>query len=289
MTKRKGQEVAEMYEYDGNLESYLDRIGTNKPLSIDEERKLATQLKKGDLDARDRLVEANLRFVVSVAMKYRGKGLSISDLISVGNLGLIKATEHFDESLGYKFISYGVWWIRQAIQQALYDQTRIIHQPWNRIGKMIKFSKFADEFRAKHERNPSAQELADEFDMTEQAVLQHQGSNNRVASLDRPMLEDGDPLLDITPDETQVSPDEEVTQKILGEKMREIVDNLGVREADIIRQYYGIDCEAKTLEEIGETYSLTRERVRQIKQKALKQLRYRCKEAKVSSLDLFDL
>lgn len=275
--------TGEKRETDINVDIYLDTIGKTLPLSQQEEVSLAAKSKLGDLKARNRLIEANLRFVVSVAAKYRGKGLPLSELICAGNMGLIKAVEYFDESRGFKFISYAVWWIRQSIQNALYEQTRIIHQPWNRIGKMNSFLKFSEEFKKNFERKPTTKEIADEFGMPEERVLDHQVSNQWVMSLDAPMTEDGNPLSETVADESQIPSDEKALNVVIREKMIKAVNTLEDRDAEIIRLYFGLDGDSKTLEEIGQVYGLTRERVRQIKAKALKTLKYRFKAESILS------
>jgi RNA polymerase primary sigma factor len=270
---------------DLDISYYLDSLGEVSRVSPEEEAALTIRIREGDIDARDQLVEANLPFVVSVAVKYRGRGVPLADLISAGNLGLIKATELFDETRGFKFISYAVWWIRQSIQQALNETTRMIRQPENRIDAMARFLRFAEEFRKINERSPSDEEIAAEFDLKEDKILALKMSNQKVTSLDRPILEEGSSLMALVPDESSLAPDAAVTHSVLRERIDEVIATLSHREAEVIRQYFALDGEAKTLQEIGEELGLTRERVRQIKARALDRLRFRFRAANLSLED----
>jgi len=273
--------LVDTLEPDTNVHIYLESIGDTPPLSFEEEAALTIRIRGGDRGARDRLVTANLRFVVSVAAKFRGRGVPFADLICAGNVGLIKATENFDETLGFKFISYAVWWIRQAIQQTIYEYTRIVHQPWNRITMMGKVTRFKAEFRQLRERSPTDRELAEEFECEESKIRGLLVSSQFEKSLDSPINEEGRSLSDILEDGSQESPDAGVIQMSLIERMAEVVATLDERESDVINLYFGLSGEGKTLQEIGEKFGLTRERVRQIKMKALKKMRFRLKEKEV--------
>ena len=257
------------------LDQYLQEIGQIALLKPEQEVDLARRIKQGDQDALHMLTRANLRFVVSVAKKYQGQGLSLADLINEGNYGLIKAAQRFDETRGFKFISYAVWWIRQAILQALAEQSRVVRLPLNRIGTISKIRKTSALLSQKHERAPNHQELADalELDVDKiQEALQHTG---RHLSMDAPFNEDDDnSLLDILPDDDEQSPDDTLLDESLKIDIERALSLLHPREAEITRLYFGIGREHPlTLEEIGQRFSLTRERVRQIKEKALRKLR----------------
>ena len=257
------------------LDQYLQEIGQISLLKPEQEVDLARRIKQGDQEALHMLTRANLRFVVSVAKKYQGQGLSLADLINEGNYGLIKAAQRFDETRGFKFISYAVWWIRQAILQALAEQSRVVRLPLNRIGTISKIRKTSALLSQKHERAPNHQELADalELDVDKiQEALQHTG---RHLSMDAPFNEDDDnSLLDILPDDDEQSPDDTLLDESLKIDIERALSLLHPREAEITRLYFGIGREHPlTLEEIGQRFSLTRERVRQIKEKALRKLR----------------
>lgn len=257
------------------LDQYLQEIGQIPLLTPAEEVTLAQRIKQGDQEALHRLTRANLRFVVSVAKKYQGQGLTLADLINEGNYGLIKAAQRFDETRGFKFISYAVWWIRQAILQALAEQSRVVRLPLNRIGTISKIRKAGARLAQVHERPPNIEELAAELDVDVEKVreaLQHTG---RHLSMDAPFNdEDDNSLLDVLPDEEDTAPDEILLDESLKIDIERALSQLHEREAEITRLYFGIGREHPlTLEEIGQRFGLTRERVRQIKEKALRKLR----------------
>ena len=243
-----------------SLDKYLQEIGKVDLLTPQEEIDLARRIKKGDQKALEKLTKANLRFVVSVAKQYQNQGLSLGDLINEGNLGLIKAAKRFDETRGFKFISYAVWWIRQSILQALAEQSRIVRLPLNRVGALNKIGKAFSTLEQEFEREPSASELAEELDMSMDAPFA-QGEDNR--------------LLDVIQDLRQPAPDFQLMEESLKVEVRRALNTLSDREAQVIRLYFGLDQEhSLTLEEIGEKFNLTRERVRQIKEKAIRRLRH---------------
>ncbi len=257
------------------LDQYLQEIGQIALLTPQEEVDLARRFKKGEQEALHRLTRANLRFVVSVAKKYQGQGLTLADLINEGNYGLIKAAQRFDETRGFKFISYAVWWIRQAILQALAEQSRVVRLPLNRIGTISKIRKTSARLAQTHERQPNIEELAKELEVDVEKVreaLQHTG---RHLSMDAPFNEDDDnSLLDVLPDDEDTSPDDTLMDESLKIDIERALSLLHPREAEITRLYFGIGREHPlTLEEIGQRFGLTRERVRQIKEKALRKLR----------------
>ncbi len=257
------------------LDQYLQEIGQIPLLKPEEEVELARRIKQGDPTALHKLVRANLRFVVSVAKKYQGQGLTLADLINEGNYGLIKAAQRFDETRGFKFISYAVWWIRQAILQALAEQSRVVRLPLNRIGTISKIRKMSAKLQQDLERPPNIDELAAELDISPDKVreaLQHTG---RHLSMDAPFNdEDDNSLLDVLPDEADIPPDEYLLDESLKIDIERALSTLHPREAEITRLYFGIGREHPlTLEEIGQRFNLTRERVRQIKEKALRKLR----------------
>ncbi len=258
-----------------SLEKYLQEIGKVDLLNPEEEIDLARRIKKGDQFALEKLTKANLRFVVSVAKQYQNQGLSLGDLINEGNLGLIKAAKRFDETRGFKFISYAVWWIRQSILQALAEQSRIVKLPLNRVGALNKIGKAFSALEQEYEREPSASELAEELDMSLFEVADTLKISGRHLSMDAPFAQGEDNrLLDVIHDDRQPSPDNTLMKESLKQEVRRALSTLSDREAEIIRLYFGLDLEhSLTLEEIGERFSLTRERVRQIKEKALRRLR----------------
>ncbi len=258
-----------------SLEKYLQEIGKVDLIKPDEEIELARRIKKGDQIALEKLTKANLRFVVSVAKQYQNQGLSLGDLINEGNLGLIKAAKRFDETRGFKFISYAVWWIRQSILQALAEQSRIVRLPLNRVGALNKIGKAFSALEQEFEREPSASELAEELDMSAFEVADTLKISGRHLSMDAPFAQGEDNrLLDVIHDDRQPSPDNTLMKESLKQEVRRALSTLSDREAEIIRLYFGLDLEhSLTLEEIGERFSLTRERVRQIKEKALRRLR----------------
>ncbi|MEE9187299.1 MAG: sigma-70 family RNA polymerase sigma factor [Bacteroidota bacterium] len=259
-----------------SLDKYLQEIGKVELLTPDEEIDLARRIKKGDQKSLETLTKANLRFVVSVAKQYQNQGLSLGDLINEGNLGLIKAAKRFDETRGFKFISYAVWWIRQSILQALAEQSRIVRLPLNRVGALNKIGKKFSELEQEFEREPSASELAEELDMSLFEVADTLKISGRHLSMDAPFAQGEDNrLLDVIQDERQPSPDNELMKESLSKEVERALATLTDREAEVIRLYFGLGREhSLTLEEIGERFKLTRERVRQIKEKAIRRLRH---------------
>ena len=257
------------------LDQYLQEIGTIPLLTAEDEVRLAQQIKEGDAEALHQMVRANLRFVVSVAKKYQGQGLSLSDLINEGNYGLIKAAQRFDETRGFKFISYAVWWIRQAILQALAEQSRVVRLPLNRIGTISKIRKASARLAQTHHRAPNVEELAAELDLSPEKVRDALRHQVRHLSMDAPFGEDDDnSLLDVLEGEDEAPPDEALVGESVKEDIERALATLAPREAEITRLYFGIGREhPMTLEEIGQEFDLTRERVRQIKEKALRKLR----------------
>jgi RNA polymerase primary sigma factor len=261
---------------DQSLDKYLQEIGEVSLINAEEEVRLAKLVKQGDQDALNKLVQANLRFVVSVAKQYQNQGLSLGDLINEGNLGLIKAAKRFDETKGFKFISYAVWWIRQAILQALAEQSRIVRLPLNRVGALHKIGKVSSDLEQNYGREPSAEEIAEELDMSPSEVTDTLKISSRHLSLDAPFQEGEDNrLLDVLEDEVQSPPDEELFDEALQKEIEKALTTLTDREAEVIRLYFGIGREKPmTLEQIGHKFGLTRERVRQIKEKAIRRLRH---------------
>ncbi len=257
------------------LNQYLHEIGQISLLIPQEEVGLARRIKQGDQEALHRLTRANLRFVVSVAKKYQGQGLSLSDLINEGNYGLIKAAQRFDETRGFKFISYAVWWIRQAILQALAEQSRVVRLPLNRISTISKIRKTSARLAQQHERAPNLEELADELEIGIEKVREAMQHTGRHLSMDAPFNDNDDnSLLDVLPSDEDISPDDSLLDESLKIDVERALSLLYAREAEITRLYFGIGREHPlTLEEIGQRFGLTRERVRQIKEKALRKLR----------------
>lgn len=257
------------------LDQYLQEIGQIALLTPQQEVDLARRIKQGDQEALHRLTRANLRFVVSVAKKYQGQGLTLADLINEGNYGLIKAAQRFDETRGFKFISYAVWWIRQAILQALAEQSRVVRLPLNRIGTISKIRKTSARLSQTHERAPNIEELAQELEVDVEKVREAMQHTGRHLSMDAPFNEDDDnSLLDVLPDDDDIKPDETLMDESLKIDIERALSLLHPREAEITRLYFGIGREHPlTLEEIGQRFGLTRERVRQIKEKALRKLR----------------
>ena len=257
------------------LDQYLQEIGQIPLLTPDQEVELARRIKQADQDALHRLTRANLRFVVSVAKKYQGQGLSLADLINEGNYGLIKAAQRFDETRGFKFISYAVWWIRQAILQALAEQSRVVRLPLNRIGTISKIRKTSARLAQEHERAPNLEELATELEIDVEKVREAMQHTGRHLSMDAPFNEDDDnSLLDVLPSDEGISPDDSLLDESVKIDIERALSLLHPREAEITRLYFGIGREHPlTLEEIGQRFGLTRERVRQIKEKALRKLR----------------
>ncbi len=257
-----------------SLDKYLQEIGRKELISVDEEVELAQRIRRGDQAALDKLVSANLRFVVSVAKQYQNQGLSLPDLIDEGNLGLIKAAQKFDETRGFKFISYAVWWIRQSILQALAEQSRIVRLPLNQVGSLNKISKELSRFEQEHERRPSANELADRLNVPVEKVADSMKVSGRHISVDAPFVEGEDnSLLDVLPNEDSPMADQSLNQESLSKEVGRALEQLSPRERDILRMFFGIGCQELTLEEIGAKFNLTRERVRQIKEKAIRKLK----------------
>jgi len=264
-------------ESNRSLSQYLEEIGKFEPLHPSREVELAQAIKKGDRLAMKELVEANLRFVVSVAKDYQGQGLPLTDLINEGNMGLMKAAGRFDETRGFKFISYAVWWIRQSILQALAEHSRIVRLPLNRVGTISKITKQAEKLEAEVERSPNEEEIGRNLEMTSDEVIDAMRISRRHHSLNAP-FRDGDKnsLIDVIEDDGQIHPDEPLMAESLKDEIRQSLDTLKDRECQVIKMYFGIDRDyALTLNEIGEEFSLTRERVRQIKEKAIRRLRHR--------------
>lgn len=259
-----------------SLDKYLQEIGKVDLLTPDEEVELAKRIKEGDQLALEKLTKANLRFVVSVAKQYQNQGLTLGDLINEGNLGLIKAAKRFDETRGFKFISYAVWWIRQSILQALAEQSRIVRLPLNRVGSLNKISKTFSELEQKYEREPSPDELADVLEVTATEVVDTMKISGRHVSMDAPFVQgEENSLLDVLENDGEVTPDKELMNDSLRKEVMRTISTLTQREADVVALYYGLNGEQSlTLEEIGEKFNLTRERVRQIKEKAIKRLRH---------------
>lgn len=264
-----------------SLDKYLQEIGKVDLLTPEEEIDLAIKIRKGDQIALEKLVKANLRFVVSVAKQYQNQGLTLGDLINEGNLGLIKAAKRFDETRGFKFISYAVWWIRQSILQALAEQSRIVRLPLNRVGALNKIGKAYSNLEQEFEREPSATELAKELDMDLNEVSDALKISGRHVSMDAPFATgEENRLLDVLENDEQPSPDFILMSDSLRNEIERALSTLTEREAEVIKLYFGLGSEhSLTLEEIGEKFNLTRERVRQIKEKAIRRLRHasRCK------------
>jgi RNA polymerase primary sigma factor len=264
-------------ESNRSLSQYLEEIGKFEPLHPSREVELAQAIKKGDRLAMKELVEANLRFVVSVAKDYQGQGLPLTDLINEGNMGLMKAAGRFDETRGFKFISYAVWWIRQSILQALAEHSRIVRLPLNRVGTISKITKTAEKLEAEVERSPNEEEIGRNLEMSRDEVIDAMKISRRHHSLNAP-FRDGDKnsLIDVIEDTGQIDPDEPLMAESLKDEIRQSLDTLKDREQQVIKMYFGIDRDyALTLNEIGEEFNLTRERVRQIKEKAIRRLRHR--------------
>lgn len=259
-----------------SLDRYLQEIGKVDLLSTEEEVELAKKIRKGDQKALEALTKANLRFVVSVAKQYQNQGLSLEDLINEGNLGLIKAATRFDETRGFKFISYAVWWIRQAILQAISEQSRIVRLPLNRVGILSKIGKAYKELEQEFEREPNASEIANELNMDVSDITDTITISARQISVDAPFAQgDNNNLLDVIQNDKQPSPDTTLIAESLKKEIESALKALHGREAEVVKLYFGLSGEhSLTLEEIGERFNLTRERVRQIKEKAIRRLRH---------------
>ncbi len=261
-----------------SLDKYLQEISREDMISADEEVELAIKIRQGDKVALERLTRANLRFVVSVAKQYQNQGLTLPDLINEGNIGLIKAAERFDETRGFKFISYAVWWIRQSILQSLAEQARIVRLPLNKIGIINKINRAYSELEQKYERPPSVDELADVLECTAEDVRQSMANNGRHVSMDASLVEGDESssnMYDLLPNDAMPSPESELTVDSLRKDIERSLTTLTSREGDVVRMYYGLSGRYPlTLEEIGEKFDLTRERVRQIKEKAIRRLKH---------------
>ena len=257
-----------------SLDKYLQEIGHEELLSVEEEVELAGRIRKGDRKALEKLTKANLRFVVSVAKQYQNQGLSLPDLINEGNLRLIKAAEKFDETRGFKFISYAVWWIRQSILQAIAEQSRIVRLPLNQVGSVNKINRALNKFEQEHERRPSVDEIAETTDLPEDKIADAMNANTRHVSVDAPFVDgDDNSLLDILTNNDAPMADNELVKQSLQTEISRALQLLNERERNIIEAFFGINQPELTLEEIGNKYGLTRERVRQIKEKAIRRLR----------------
>ena len=257
-----------------SLDKYLQEIGRKDLITVDEEVELAQKIKQGDQAALDKLVSANLRFVVSVAKQYQNQGLSLPDLIDEGNLGLIKAAQKFDETRGFKFISYAVWWIRQSILQALAEQSRIVRLPLNQVGSLNKIGKALQRFEQENERRPSPMELAEQLDVPVEKIADTMKVSGRHVAVDAPFVDGEDnSLLDVLPNEDSPMADSSLNQESLSKEVNRALEQLNPRERDILKMFFGIGCQEMTLEEIGAKFDLTRERVRQIKEKAIRRLK----------------
>jgi len=259
-----------------SLDKYLQEIGKVELITAEEEVELARRIKAGDKDALEKLTKANLRFVVSVSKQYQNQGLSLPDLINEGNLGLIKAAQRFDETRGFKFISYAVWWIRQSILQALAEQSRIVRLPLNKIGSINKINKAYARLEQQNEREPDSQEIADMLDIPESEVKESIRNSGRHISLDAPLIQDEEnTLYDVLRSDETNTPEKELMVESLRKEIDRAISTLTPREADVVRLYFGLNSKhPMTLEEIGEKFDLTRERVRQIKEKAIRRLKH---------------
>ncbi|MCH5308045.1 MAG: RNA polymerase sigma factor RpoD/SigA [Prevotella sp.] len=266
------------------LEKYLSEIGREEMLTADEEVELAQRIRKGDHKALERLTKANLRFVVSVAKQYQNQGLSLSDLINEGNLGLIKAAEKFDETRGFKFISYAVWWIRQSIYHAIAEQSRIVRLPLNQVGSVNKINRMLNKFEQENERRPSAEEISEQIDLPQDKVDAAMLANNRHVSVDAPFIDgEENSLLDVLVNDNAPQADRELVKESLRADISNVLQVLNERERKIVMAFYGINQPEMTLEEIGKKYDLTRERVRQIKEKAIRHLRSNIKKEQLKA------
>ena len=258
-----------------SLDKYLQEIGKEELITVEEEVDLAQRIRKGDRSALEKLTRANLRFVVSVAKQYQNQGLSLPDLINEGNLGLIKAAEKFDETRGFKFISYAVWWIRQSILQALAEQSRIVRLPLNQVGSLNKINKALSKFEQDFERTPTPDELAAILEVPKEKVIDTLRVSGRHISMDAPFIEGEDnSLIDVIENKDSPIADGKLIGESLSREIERALATLTERERDIIRFFFGISTQEMTLEEIGEKFALTRERVRQIKEKAIRRLRH---------------
>ena len=267
-----------------SLDKYLQEIGHETLISTEEEVELAQRIKKGDRKALEKLTRANLRFVVSVAKQYQNQGLSLPDLINEGNLGLLNAAEKFDETRGFKFISYAVWWIRQSIMQAIAEQSRIVRLPLNQVGSANKIATLLNQFEQKNERRPSVDEIADQIDLPQDKIEDALKVNGRHTSIDAPLIDGEDnSLLDILQDDDMPQTDNELVMESLRDEIGRALSTLSERERKIVEAFFGIGQTEMTLEEIADRFGLTRERVRQIKEKAIRRLRNNSKNKLLKS------
>lgn len=258
-----------------SLDKYLQEIGREELITVEDEVELAQRIRKGDQEALEKLTRANLRFVVSVAKQYQNQGLSLPDLINEGNLGLIKAAEKFDETRGFKFISYAVWWIRQSILQALAEQSRIVRLPLNQVGSLNKINKALSKFEQENERMPSPEELSEILDIPKEKIADTLRVSGRHVSVDAPFVDGEDNnLLDVLVNSDSPNADRGLVHESLNKEIERALSTLTERERDIVKYFFGIGTGEMTLEEIGEHFGLTRERVRQIKEKAIRRLRH---------------
>lgn len=266
------------------LDKYLQEIGQEELLSVEEEIELAQRIKKGDRKALDKLTKANLRFVVSVAKQYQNQGLSLPDLINEGNLGLIKAAQKYDETRGFKFISYAVWWIRQSILQAIAEHSRIVRLPLNQVGSVNKINRFQNKFEQENERKPNSEEIAEKINLPEDKVIDALKADSKHISVDAPLTDgENNSLLDMLPNNELPTTDNKLLMESLRKEIVDALHTLNMRERNIIECFYGINQPEMTLEEIGVHFGLTRERVRQIREKALRKLRKNTKNKQLKS------
>jgi RNA polymerase primary sigma factor len=259
-----------------SLDKYLSEIAKVELITAEQEVELAKRIREGDQVALEKLAKANLRFVVSVAKQYQNNGMSLGDLINEGNVGLIKAASRFDETRGFKFISYAVWWIRQSIMQALAEQSRIVRLPLNRVGSLNKISRAFSELEQKYERDPSAEELAGVLGMSPEEIESNQRLSGRSISVNAPFVQgEENSLLDVLENDSEETPDQGLMNSSLRQEIARSLSTLTERESEVIASYFGLNgSQSMTLEEIGDKFSLTRERVRQIKEKATRKLRH---------------
>ncbi len=257
-----------------SLEKYLAEIGREELLTTEEEVELAQRIRKGDRKALERLTRANLRFVVSVAKQYQNQGLSLPDLINEGNVGLIKAAEKFDETRGFKFISYAVWWIRQSILQAIAEQSRLVRLPLNQVGSVNKINRMLNKFEQENERRPSVEEISEQTELPQEKIDEAMMANSHHVSVDAPFVDGEDnSLLDVLVNDDAPTADRQLNLESLRAEIGSVLQTLTERERRVVKAFYGIGEPEMTLEEIGHKYGLTRERVRQIKEKAIRRLR----------------
>lgn len=267
-----------------SLDKYLQEISKEELLTVEEEVELAMKIRKGDQKALETLTRANLRFVVSVAKQYQNQGLSLPDLINEGNLGLIKAAERFDETRGFKFISYAVWWIRQSILQAIAEQSRIVRLPLNQVSSVNKISQVLSRFEQENERRPSVDEISEKIDLPKDKIDEAMSISGKHVSMDAPFADgDENSLLDVLVNDNSPSADKQLVLESLRQEIQEVLSYLNDRERTVIEAYFGIGQQEMTLEEIGVKYGLTRERVRQIKEKAIRRLRNNTKNKMLMS------